>query len=109
MIEFTLTRGLRRSAACGLVGALVLAGGWFWFGLSGLGLAALWCASAWPRWRERNERWSLAEVSAVWLWAGTLAVQFYGGRTCWVFEGELPECEYAALRRALKAQIEGLL
>ncbi len=108
-MQFRLRRGRWRCAAYLALGCMATGGGFFWAGAAGAVLATLWIVAIWPRWQARRVAWNLAEVQAVWLWANTLAVRFYGGRVAWVFADELPAAEFARIRRELKTQIEGLL
>ncbi len=108
-MRFLLRRGRWRCAAYLALGLIATGGGFFWLGAGGAVLGALWLVANWPRWQTRTVRWNPAEVQAVWLWANTLAVRFYGGRVAWVFADELPQADFARIRRELKTQIEGLL
>ena len=81
---------------------VALAGGWFWFGNAGAALLGLWVFGQKPPTVLRL----LVPVRPRRIKLSRFAVTVYWGfRSARVFRDELPEEEYARLRRELKASV----
>jgi hypothetical protein len=95
----------------GLHGALVIVlmcGGYLWLGDSGAALVLLWGVADSPRRERITLEIRLELVAEVRLYSRALVVREYGRDFFWIFADEMPPVDYAALRRTLKTQIEGL-
>lgn len=99
---------LRRLLHGGLV-TLLMYGGFLWFGNAGAALILLWGAAHHPRRQPVTCEIRLERVAEIRLYSRALVVREYRRDFFWIFADELPFADFAALRRMLKTQIEGLV
>jgi hypothetical protein len=99
--------GRRRRTLHVLLVLLLMTGGWLWFGVSGAALMLLWGEANWPRPFVRHI--AIARIAEIRLYGTVLVMREYRGDFTCIFADEMPPDEYAALRRSLKSQLEGLL
>ena len=92
-----------------LFALLLCVGGWIYLGNAGAALLLLRARAAWPSGGPRELVLRLERVSQIRLYSRALVIREFGGDCLWIFADEMPPADYAALRRTLRAQIEGLL
>lgn len=107
-VNVTLVPGrIRRLLHAALVIVLMF-GGCLWFGNAGAGLILLWGAANRPCRERITCEIRLERVAEIRLYSRALVVREYRRDFFWIFADEMPAGDYAALRRMLKTQIEGL-
>ena len=101
-MRIVVETGRLRRLAWMLYLAVAVLGGWVWFGNAGAALLGLWVTS-WKPGREivvtlpdRVRRIKLSRFAVTVYW---------GRKSARVYRGELPDEEFARLRRELKASV----
>jgi hypothetical protein len=89
--------------------AVASMGGYLWMGNAGAALLCLWGYAAWPGTGVCRLSVQLERIAEVRLYTTAVVVREYGGTPQWIYRDEMPADSYAAFRRTVKQQVQGLL
>ncbi len=86
-----------------LLVALLVYGGYLWFGTAGAAIFLLWGRSAAPKRKLIDLQIHLERVAEIRLYTKALVIREFRKDFRWIFADEIPPEDFAAVRRRLKS------